>query len=178
MAPADPQRSSPSIDNPLRARLLSVCFPSGWDPAEKCDQTLFSIHQPVADNGAIQNAATAMSIAMAHKGPFVRYVYTIAPSASLWRDPGQPPWKDFQSLADLWFRVERQVTIPISGVASLFLIRLFVVPLQEVLSTQKRCADLAEALETMSPALRAYKGLGLIAPKLIGALKAYKENVR
>lgn len=164
--------------NPLCARLLSVCFPSGWVPEEKCDQSLFTIHRPVADNSRIQSAASSLSIAMAQKGPFVRYVYTLAPDNALWRDPGQSPWPDIQGLADIWFRVERQVTIPLAAQGSLFLIRLFVSPLEEMLRTPGRAQQLADALETMSPALLSYKGLDSVAPKIIGALRAHAANDR
>ena len=170
MAPGHRSPPSPSDETPLRARLLSVCFPSGWVPEEKCDQSLFAIHMPVADNSRIQKAADSLSTAMAQKGPFVRFVYTVAPDSRMSRDPGQPAWVDFNGLENLWFRVERQVTIPLAGVGSLFLIRLFVVPLPEVLAKPGRSKVLAEALDSMSPALRIYKGLHHIAPELIDAL--------
>ena len=164
---------------PLCARLLSVCFPSGWAPEEKCDQSLFAIHQPVADNQRIQAAASSLSIAMAQKGPFVRYVYTLAPDSGLWRDPGQSLWPDnISGLADIWFRVERQITIPLAGLGSLFLIRLFVSPLEEVLHTPGRSQQLADALETMSPALLSYKGLDRVTPKIISALRAHAASDR
>ncbi|MFZ9735080.1 MAG: heme-dependent oxidative N-demethylase subunit alpha family protein [Burkholderiaceae bacterium] len=176
MAPRHRSPPFPSDENPLRARLLSVCFPSGWIPEEKCDQSLFSIHMPVADNSRIQKAAASLSAAMAQKGPFVRFVHTLAPNSTMWRDPGQPPWVDFGGLEHVWFRVERQVTIPLAGTGSLFLIRLFVVPLLEVLSRPGRSKTLAEALDTMSPALRVYKGLHHIAPGLIHALKDHANR--
>ncbi len=163
---------------PLCARLLSVCFPSGWAPEEKCDQSLFAIHHPVADNHRIQAAAASLSIAMAQKGPFVRYVYTLAPDGTLWRDPGQSLWPDISGLADIWFRVERQITIPLAGLGSLFLIRLFVSPLEEILRTPGRAQLLADALETMSPALLSYKGLDRVAPKIIGVLRAHAASDR
>jgi len=182
MAPGSHAPTFSSQDNqptPLCARLLSVCFPSGWDPEEKCDRSLFAIHQPVADNQRIQAAASSLSIAMAQKGPFVRYVYTLAPDGTLWRDPGQSLWPDnISGLADIWFRVERQVTIPLAGLGSLFLIRLFVSPLEEVLHTPGRSQQLADALETMSPALLSYKGLDRVTPKIISALRAHAASDR
>lgn len=170
MAPGHRSPPFSTDENPLRARLLSVCFPSGWVPEEKCNQSLFAIHMPVADNSRIQKAADALSSAMTQKGPFVRFVYTVAPDSGMSRDPGQPAWVDFNGLENLWFRVERQVTIPLAGVGSLFLIRLFVEPLPEVLGKPGRSKVLAEALDSMSPALRTYKGLHHIAPGLIDAL--------
>ncbi|MEY3669326.1 MAG: hypothetical protein RL258_721 [Pseudomonadota bacterium] len=188
-SPGEQSQANPSdCARPLCARLLSVCFPSGWNPEEKCDQSLFAIHQPVADNDRIQKAADALSAAMSQKGPFVRYVYTLAPNGLLWRDPAPDPdpnlspsttaWQAVQGLGDIWFRVERQVTIPLAGMGSLFLIRLFLLPLETVLHTPERCHALADALETMSPALLSYKGLDRIAPKIIPALRARAASDR
>jgi hypothetical protein len=156
----------------LAARLLSVCFPSGWAPYEKCDQSLFEIHTPVADNARIQKAAESMSRAMATKGPFERYVYTLSPSNSLWREPGGPPWEKSLPLSETWFRTERQVTIPLDGRGSLFLIRVFVRPLTAVLDSPQKAHLLAGALESMSDELIRYKGLSAVAPKIVSELRA------
>jgi hypothetical protein len=156
----------------LAARLLSVCFPSGWAPQEKCDQALFEIHTPVADNARIQKAAESMSRAMATKGPFERYVYTLSPSDSLWREPGGPAWEETRTLSEIWFRTERQITIPLDGQASLFLIRVFVRPLTDVLDSPEKAHLLAGALESMSDALIRYKGLGAVAPEIVSELRA------
>lgn len=163
---------APSGADTLAARLLSVCFPSGWSPCEKYDQTLFEIHVPVADNARIQRAAESMSRAITTKGPFERYVYTLSPTASLWREPEEPPWAESRSLADIWFRAERQITIPLEGRGSLFLIRVFVRPLTDVLDSLQKRHQLAEALESMSAQLLRYKGLSAVAPKIVSELRA------
>jgi hypothetical protein len=168
LAVAESQASTASQQ--LAARLLSVCFPSGWSPREKLDRSLFDIHTPVADNERIQKAAGSLTWAMANKGPFERYVYTLAPNNNLWRDPSPTRWEKVGTLAEVWFRVERQITIPLHGQGSLFLIRVFVAPLPEVLSVPERAVLLARALESMSDELLRYKGLSHVSEQIINAL--------
>lgn len=173
---ANPNPSIPDTAAPdeLVAGLVSVCFPSGWQPLEKIDKTFFEIHLPVADNQKIQQAASSLSRAMVSRGPFVRYVYTIAPSGDLWRSPGPINWpSEISDLSTLWFRVERQITIPLAGLGSLFLIRVFVAPLQKVLISKERAERLIHAIESMSSTLLTYKGLDRLVPKLLPILKDF-----
>jgi len=144
----------------LRARVLSVCFPSGWCPAEKLDRSFSQLHEPVADAQDLMAAAPALSQAMCSKGPFVRYVWTIAGNGDRGRLPGVDSFAHAASIDDLWFRCERQVTVPLAGQASLFLIRVFVTPLRQAVPSAERWVTLQEALASMSPAMVAYKGLG------------------
>lgn len=149
----------PDAAGALRARVLSVCFPSGWRPAEKLDQSFRQLHEPVADAQDLMAAAPALSQAMCSKGPFVRYVWTIAGNADRGRLPGVDSFAHAASVDDLWFRCERQVTVPLAGQASLFLIRVFVSPLRQVVHSAERWVTLQKALASMSPAMIAYKGL-------------------
>lgn len=144
----------------LRAELLSVFFPSGWDPCEKLGATLAQIHGPVADNDELQKSTDAMSQAMMTKGPFIRYVWTLAGSGERRRLPGHDTLGAVKTPEDLWWRCERQVTIPLQGRACLFLIRVFVTPLLRVLSEPDRPQRLMRALHSMSPELVHYKGIG------------------
>lgn len=148
----------------LVAQWLAVCFPSGWRPAEKVGQSMFRIHAPVADNARLQQAAGGLAQAMANKGPFLRHVWTLSGSGVLQRDPDDDAWAGVGSLADLWFRCERQVTLPLGGDASLFLIRVFVVPLAVVTAIPGRLERLRQSLASMSAAMVAYKGLAPALP--------------
>lgn len=146
----------------LTAQWLAVCFPSGWRPAEKLGQSLFRIHAPVADNARLQQAAVGLEQAITSKGPFLRHVWTLAGSGSLHKDPDTDAFDGVRSIDDLWFRCERQVTVPLGGDASLFLIRVFVAPLREVAGSSERFDLLRRALASMSPAVVGYKGLGRV----------------
>lgn len=148
----------------LTAQWLSVCFPSGWRPAEKLGQPMFRIHAPVADNARLQQAAAGLAQAITSKGPFLRHVWTLAGSGSLHKDPETDAFAGVRSVDDLWFRCERQVTVPLGGDASLFLIRVFVAPLREVAGSSERFDVLRRALASMSPAVVGYKGLGRVMP--------------
>jgi len=154
---------TPNADGLLKASVLSVCFPSGWAPAEKIGQSLVEIHAPVADNIDIQKSAAAMSQAMLEKGPFIRFVWTLAGHDQLWRRPGEDSFSAPFSLDRLWFRCERQVTVPLNGQASLFLIRVFITKLSEILKTPGHHQQLFAAVQSMSPEMLRYKGLAPIA---------------
>lgn len=146
------------------AQWLSVCFPSGWRPAEKLGQSMIRIHAPVADNARLQQAAGGLAQAITSKGPFLRHVWTLAGSGSLHKDPDADAFDGVRSLDDLWFRCERQITVPLGGNASLFLIRVFVAPLGTVAASPERFECLRRALASMSPAVVEYKGLGKVMP--------------
>lgn len=149
----------PDAGGSLRAQILSVYFASGWSPEEKLGQSMAAIHEPVAENQALMKSAMAMSQAMLQKGPFVRYVWTLAGSDALARAPGQDTMTSVTRWEDLWFRSERQITVPLWGQASLFLIRVDVRPLVQMVETPERRAVLEAALRSMSPEVLAYKSI-------------------
>lgn len=149
----------PDAEGRLLARALSVAFPSGWNPRHKLGMPLMSIHAPVADNAALQKATPSIEQAMLTKGPFVRHVWTLAGSGALKRDAGEDTLAHATTIEDLWYRCERQVTVPVDGLACLFLIRVFVAPLAQVLASPGRGALLKASLASMSPEMMAYKGI-------------------
>lgn len=149
----------PNADGVLSAQVLSVCFPSGWNPLEKLGKSLLEIHGPVADNQALQRATPAMAQAMMSKGPFIRYVWTLAGNGQLARAPNDDTLANIYRMDDLWFRCERQLTIPLAGHASLFLIRVFVAPYLTVVNSSARQQQMLDALRAMSPAMIAYKNI-------------------
>ncbi len=158
----------PGMDGHLRASLLSVAFPSGWRPEEKLGQSMFEIHTPVAENQALQRSARALSEAMQCKGPFVRYVWTLSGSGALSRDPAEDSFVNISKAEQLWFRCERQITVPLFEQGSLFLIRVFVEPLHETLAAPGRRDRLMQSLASMSDAVLAYKGITRARKLLLG----------
>ena len=143
----------------LSAAVLSVCFPSGWDPREKLGQSMLTLHDPVANNQRLQSAMGAMSAAICTKGPFVRYVWTLTGDGARARRPGVDSTAHLSSADQLWFRCERQVTVPLNGKAALFLIRVLIAPLRQILTSADRLNRLISALQSMSPEMLAYKNL-------------------
>ena len=156
-------------DGAVRAALLQVAFPSAWDPAAKAGQDLLGLHAPVADNAPLQAAAARLGSALVSKGPFVRWVWTVT-ADSRWRAwPPMPLPRDPQELAalPLHFRLERQTTMPLGDGYGLFLIRVQVRPLDEVLSQPGRLALLQASLRSMSDAMVRYKNLGSVRGRLL-----------
>ena len=122
---------APDMKGQLSVQMASVCFPSGWDPVSKVNKSFAEIHEPVADNEMIMKAADTIATMITQKGPFVRSVWTIANSPDLNRHPSvKKPWTN-ERLEDMWYRTERQVTVPL-GDAAIFFIRTYTVPLLSV----------------------------------------------
>jgi hypothetical protein len=151
-----------------RASLLHVAFPSRWAPEARGGASLAGLHGPVADGERLRAASAALMRAIVRKGPFERHVWSLASSPALDLHPeaneGAPvraPDAASGPLASTWWRVERQTTLPFpeAGLA-LFTIRVAVARLDAVLAAGAgRAARLAAALRSMSPAVRAYKGV-------------------
>ena len=144
---------APDMKDKLSIQMASVCFPSGWDPVSKVNKNFAAIHEPVADNEMIMKAADSIAKMITEKGPFVRSVWTIANSPDLNRHPSvKKPWTNEQ-LKDMWYRCERQVTVPL-GDAAIFFIRTYVVPLRSVDIERIR-----KSIYSMTNDILDYKGL-------------------
>jgi len=149
-----------------------VCFPSSWDPAARAGAGFAALHAPVPHSETLRAASGRVVRAMVAKGPFVRYVWSLAPDDALDRNPRRalelPPVTD---PTRLWFRVERQTVMPLpaSGRA-LFTILVYRAPLPHVLDTPDRRSTLASALRSMDAALLAYKGVGGLREPLLAYL--------
>lgn len=157
-----------------RAAYLLVASPSGWDPGGRGGASFAALHEPVPHGGPLRAAAGALVDAMTTKGPFIRYVWSLAaddapshhprrhPAAPLPPDPGA--W---------WLRVERQTTLPLPAqAASAFFIRVLHAPLRSALTTPARRASLTAAVRSMDASLLAYKGLTGRADALLAWLEA------
>ena len=158
----------------VRAALLQVSFPSAWDPAAKVGQDLFALHAPVADNARLQAAAGRLGGALVAKGPYVRWVWTVTddPRWRAWPPPQShdrsPSRTRGPESGPLYFRLERQSTMPLGEGYCLFLIRVQVRPLEEVTAQPGRLALLQASLRSMSDAMVRYKNLGAVRERLTG----------
>lgn len=150
---------SPNLQGQLSAQMLSVLFPSGWDPKEKAGKTFLEIHTPVPDFDIVNRASEHIAKTITAKGPFVRHVWTISDSDALNRKPILTSSKEINLVDDLWYRCEKQTTIPIDGRACLFLIRLYVIPLLEVFKYPEKKQKILDSINSMTDAVLEYKNL-------------------
>lgn len=169
----------------LRARFLSVCFPSNWDPAEKLGQDFAAIHAPVADNALLMAGARGIMDMAFRQAPMLRHVWLLTPDGELPQHPQtrRTRWADAVAQADaaggrlvdrVFFRVERQTTLPLPALGrGVFFIRVMTAPLTAVLAVAPgRAAGLREALHSMSEAIVAYRGMAAVRPRLLAELDA------
>ena len=167
----------------MRARFLSVCFPSNWNPAEKHGLDFAAIHAPVADNALLQAGGKGIIDMAFRQAPMLRHVWRLTANGDLPQHPEtrRTRWEDAVAQADargerlidqVFFRVERQTTLPLPALRrGVFFIRVLVCPLVDVLRVMPgRAAQLAEALASMSDAVVAYRGMAAVRPRLLDEL--------
>jgi dimethylamine monooxygenase subunit A len=170
----------------FRARFLSVCFPSNWNPAEKLGLDFSAIHAPVADNALLQAGARGIIDMAFRQAPMLRHVWLLTPNGDLAQHPEtrRTRWEDALVAADapgasgrlldqVFFRVERQTTLPLPVLRrGVFFIRVMVAPLVQVLNVAPgRAAELCEALASMSEAVVAYRGMTAVRERLCAELR-------
>ena len=171
----------------FRARFLSVCFPSNWNPAEKLGLDFMAIHAPVADNALLLAGARGIVDMAFRQAPMLRHVWLLTPNGDLAQNPEtrHTRWEDALAAADapgasgrlldqVFFRVERQTTLPLPALwRGVFFIRVMVARLVDVLAVAPgRAAELAEALASMSEAVVAYRGMTAVRGRLFAELEA------
>ena len=135
-----------------KMELASVCFPSGWIPIDKLGKDLSSIHEPVADNHQLIKSSKRLSEYM-NKQSIRRWVWTITTCPELSNFPGFEKPKVNQ-LEDLYFRVEKQTSVPLNNETSLFFIKVEVVPLLKIWNIK-----ILESINSMSENVLNYKDL-------------------
>ncbi len=157
----------------LRAAVAAVAAPTGWDPARVVGRDFSEIHRPVADASLVQRAAVPLSRLMVQPGIRRRQVWTLAASPALSLHPADRTSRTAERLSQIWFRSERQTIVPIPGAhAAIFLIRVFVTPLPDLLAVDPaRASLLCRALRSMSEAVIQYKGLAQIRRTVLAHLQ-------
>ena len=158
---------APNKAGRLSAQIMSVCMPSGWDPRTKINKDFLAIHEPVPDFDLVNQAAEHIARMIVTRGPFVRTVWTIANRPGLNRHPSRcEPWSSEQ-LDDMWYRAERQVTVPVEGRAALFLIRVYMVPLRHLFQDPERKNKIVSSIMSMTDSVLDYKDLRYVRDWLI-----------
>jgi hypothetical protein len=151
---------APNAEGQLSMQIASVCFPSGWAPEKKINSTFAEIHGEVADNKLIMAAADKIAIMITQKGPFVRSVWSIANSSELNRHPSvKKPWSN-ETIKEMYYRCERQVTVPLGDMA-IFFIRTHILPLLSVDYDR-----IKESIHSMTDEILTYKDLHYVKSAL------------
>lgn len=156
------------------ADVLHVCFPSGWDPGARAGASFEALHRPVPGRERLEAASAAVMRALLTRGPFVRYVWSLAPSGALDRNPRHERAARVNRPEALWYRTERQTTAPLPRQGrALFTIRVYTAPLPRVLAAGgpgmegERRMRLAAAVRSMDDATAAYKGVAGLREELL-----------
>ena len=152
---------------------IHLCFPNHWAAEEKIGKTFAEIHAPVAGIEPINRQADKMVDAMinATQG-YVRFVWGIATDDRLNHHPSKERGRHFDPKdPHAFLRIERQTIWGFPEVeASLFTIRTYFEDLA-TLEADKR-AKVISAIESMTPASLAYKGLAESRDDLLAWLRS------
>jgi hypothetical protein len=147
------------------ATYLHVSLPTGWCPDCACGRSFLDIHAPVPERHAFaasNRRRLAQNLFGVDRRTTVRFVWTVTPDPRLDRrrcPRGLHPsvtasWADATTA---WFRVERQVIVPLSDALGVFLIRVYRHDVRMLTDAQRDA--LRRSVAAMDPALAAYKGL-------------------
>lgn len=149
-------------DGGSSAIAVHVSAPSGWRPERIHGAGFAAIHAPVPGFAKDARAERAMVDAMVERGPYVRFVWTVAADAHLDHHPEEGRREPWRADGPGFLRVERQTTVPFAAHdASLFLIRVYLTPFAELAPAERRV--LSRALAAMPAEVAAYKGLAAVA---------------
>lgn len=154
---------------------LAVTLPSHWAPEDKVGRHFAEVHAPVADNQSLLRAADRLTLLVTGVGVLERFVWNVTDHPRLHAHPARcDPQRWQQSgVTEAWWRTERQTFIPVPGhQQAVFTIEVQVQRLCEVLRTPAQAQRLHDAIASMSPAVRDYRGLATVHAPLLAWLAA------
>lgn len=155
-----------------RVLCVHACFPGGWRPEHVVGRSFLQVHAAVPAFDAVAVKAASLTSAMVSRGPYVRFVWTIAADDELDHHPEQGGQRAWDSATPRgYLRVERQITVPLPSVSSsLFLIRTYCYAFDELSAEQR--GVLRAALERMPADVARYKRLDAALPFALALLSA------
>jgi dimethylamine monooxygenase subunit A len=158
---------------------MAVALPSHWAPETKVGRHFAQIHAPVADGELLRRAGEALTRLVTGPERWERFVWNVTDSPRLHTHPlrvAHQRWShdpQAKGLPRAWFRSERQTFIPVPGHdQSVFTIHVQVQALETAIPDAGRARRLAEAVQTMSPAVLDYRGLSGVRQSLLDWLTA------
>lgn len=142
---------------------IHLCFPNHWAAEDKIGRGFAAIHEPVAGIEPVKRQADSLvRLMVAAEHGMVRFAWGVTRDDRLNHHPHDPPEQPdgpFDFLEPRAFlRVERQTVwgFPRVG-AALFTIRTYLTDCRDLTAEQQ--IELADAVDSMTPASLAYKGL-------------------
>lgn len=158
---------------------MAVALPSHWAPEDKVGRHFSAIHGPVADNRMLIDAGPALMRLACGPQRWERFVWTVTNHPRLHAHPRRldpQRWPAGAGTAlpqQAWWRTERQTFVPVpSAGQAVFTIAVDVQPLAQALDSPERARRLRDALATMSPEVRDYRGLAPVHSTLLRWLEA------
>jgi dimethylamine monooxygenase subunit A len=152
---------------------IHLCFPNHWAAEDKIGRTFAEIHAPVAGIGPINRQADRLVATMIQAtNGFVRFAWGVGTEDELNHHPANKLGRHFdRAKPRALLRIERQTIWGFPDVdASLFTIRTYFEDLAR-LESDKR-AKVISAIESMTPAALAYKGLAESRADLLAWLRS------
>lgn len=151
-----------------------VCFPSAWRVTEKLGEVVHTIHEPVPTLNQELGERIRRFLNQLQPGQiFERENWGLAAHGELNAHPdlGLPRLGPGTPLSEVWLRVEHQafVALPECG-GILFIIRLVVHPVSDVLAEPDSARDFVRMLASMPEDIAGYKGIGAARENLLNQL--------
>ena len=137
----------------VNGRVANACCVLGVE-AENAEITTI---EGIADGDKLRNASARIMKAITGNNCYHRYTWGISP---LGKRSNHPSYEkpDFDSIDDLWFRVEHERTIPVEkGKTCALLISVDIFPLKDVLKTDGEL--LQKSIDSMTDSVLEYKNL-------------------
>lgn len=140
-----------------RLEAAFVAFPSGWLPGDKQGKTLQELHEPVADGYDLRRMSNKITELMCGPICWHRGVWTLTTANSLSALPYSYV-SNANTVNDLWFRYEHQITFPIEEkISSGFLIDVQLIAFTTLPKNIQK--QISESINSMSAAILSYKNL-------------------
>jgi hypothetical protein len=141
--------------------LLIVNHPSGWAPEEHHGKTFAEVHMRLPDAELIQRASEHFVKLVTGGDTWQRTVWTLSPTDDLCRHPKlKASQSDWSNTKQVYLRWEEQTFVPfVPGERVIFLIKVQTMPLADACENYDDIVRVNASLETMSDAVKAYKGL-------------------
>lgn len=163
-------------DGDYRLTAASLCSPSFWHLEDKLGHTLDQIHTPVPGFApTLAERVNQLLHRLTSDRLFWRANWSLVSHCGLLQRLDPPPDTDPER-DPIWLRVERQSLsrLPKTG-AVVFTIRVYLTPIEEVVSQPDQRQALRLAIGQLSPDEQRYKSLAPLLPRVRQLLSSFDQ---